>query len=76
MTGNWYLNIDNGLTNVILFIDLKKPFDNIDHGILLSKLELYGLRGTSLNHLRDYLSDTTQVTVINNVNSEISPWYY
>ena len=33
---NWY--IDDGLTNAILFIDLKKCFYTIDHEILLSKL--------------------------------------
>ena len=72
ITDNWYLNIDDGLTNAILFIDLKKAFDSIDHEILLSKLELYGFKGVSLNLFRDYLSDKTQVTVINNVNSETS----
>ena len=72
ITDNWYLNIDGGLTNAILFIDLKKAFDTIDHEILLSKLELYGFKGASLNLFRDYLSDRTQVTVINNVKSETS----
>ena len=72
ITDNWYLNVDDGLTNAILFIDLKKAFDTIDHEILLSKLELYGFKGTSLNLFSDYLSDRTQVTVINNVNSETS----
>ena len=72
ITDNWYLNIDDGLTNTILFIDLRKAFDTIDHEILLSKLELYGFKGVSLNLFREYLSDRTQdqVTVINNVNSE------
>ena len=42
---NWYLNIDDGLTNAILFIDLKKVFDTIE--TLLSKLELYGFKGVS-----------------------------
>ena len=72
ITDNWYLNIDDGLTNAILFVDLKKAFDTIDHEILLSKLELYGFKGVSLNLFRDYLSDRTQVTVINNINSETS----
>ena len=72
ITDNWYLNIDDGLTNTILFIDLKKAFDTINHEILLSKLELYGFKGVSLNLFRDYLSDRTQVTVINNINSETS----
>jgi len=45
---NWYLNIDDGLTNAILFIDLKKAFDTIDLEILPSNLELYGFKGESL----------------------------
>ena len=32
------INIDNGLLNGVLFIDLKKTFDTIDHGIILRKL--------------------------------------
>ena len=72
ITDNWYLNIDDGLTNAILFIDLKKAFDTIDHEILLSKLELYGFKGASLNLFRDYLSDRTQITVVNNFNSDTS----
>ena len=69
-TDNWYVNIDKGLTNAILFIDLKKAFDTIDHEILLSKLELYGFRGAGLRLFKNYLTDRTQVTVINNVKSE------
>ena len=48
-------NIDDGLTNEILFIDLKKAFDtiSIDHVILLSKSELYGFKAAGLNLFRD-----------------------
>ena len=42
-TNNWYLNIDDGLINSVLFLDLKKAFDMIDHNILLKKVQLYGL---------------------------------
>ena len=49
ITDNWYLNIDDGLTNAILFIDFKKAFDTIDHEILRSKLEPYGFKGACLN---------------------------
>ena len=36
-----YLNIDNGLTNSIPFIDLKRTFTTVDTNMLLSNLELY-----------------------------------
>jgi hypothetical protein len=29
-TDQWYINMDNGLINGILFIDLKKAFDTMD----------------------------------------------
>ena len=37
-TNEWYLNIDNGLINGVLFLALKKAFDTEDHRILLQKL--------------------------------------
>ena len=37
-TNNWSINIDNGLLNGVVYIDLKKAFDTIDHAILLRKL--------------------------------------
>ena len=42
-TNNWSINIDNGLLNGVVYIDLKKAFDTIDHAILLRKLANYGL---------------------------------
>ena len=62
--------INDKLYTVGVFIDLRKAFDTIHHGLLLKKLERYGIRGTANSWLKSYLGDRLQYVHMNNVDSD------
>ena len=62
---SWSVNIDNGLINGVIFIDLKTAFDTIDHKFLLQKLASYGIDYRALKWFDSYLSDRQQKCVVN-----------
>ena len=64
-TNSWYTNMDKKLFNLVVFIDLKKAFDTVNHQILLKKLELYGIKGKALSLLKSYLEERSQKCQIN-----------
>ena len=59
-----------GNVSLGVFIDLKKAFDTVDHGVLLAKLEHYGVRGGALGLLRSYLEDRSQYVVMRGCMSQ------
>jgi hypothetical protein len=46
-----------------LFCNLTKAFDSLNHTVLLSKLEFYGINGKLI---KSYLNDIYQRTLMNN----------
>ena len=59
-----------------IFLDLKKAFDNVDHEILLRKLDHYGFRGVSGTWFQNYLQDRYQYVCIKGTNSELKEIRY
>ena len=41
-------NMDKGLINGVVFLDLKKAFDTVDHDTLIKELEFYGIKNNAL----------------------------
>ena len=70
---NWCINTDRGLLNGVIFIDLKKVFDTIDHEIILKKLTKYGVDQGALKWFKSYLTNRKQRCNVNNHLSSASP---
>ena len=72
-TNDCSVNIDNGMLNGVVFIDLKKAFDTIDREILLLKLSNYRVDSTSLKLFESYLTNRRQKCKIIGKLSNSSP---
>ena len=68
-TDDWFNGIDLGQLKGVVFIDLKKAFNTVDHDILCQKLEYYGITGRELAWFRSFLSNRKQFTWANGVDS-------
>ena len=64
-TNDWYMNFDKGLYTGVIFIDLKKAFDTVDHDILIAKLCHYGVAGKELDWFKSYITDRKQCCKVN-----------
>ena len=70
-TNDWYLNIDKGKYTGLIFIDLKKAFDTVDHKILLKKLKMYGVTGLEHDWLTSYLDNRKQFCRVDGTSSGV-----
>lgn len=64
-----YEGLNNKETVLGLFFDMSKAFDTVDHELLVTKLDLMGIRGTTNSWIRSYLLNRTQQVVVDGVKS-------
>ena len=64
-------SIDQGKFGCGIFIDLRKAFDTVNHDILLTKLNHYGVRDNLFDWFHSYLTDRKQYVSINGSTSQL-----
>ena len=72
LTENIRKNIVEGNIGCDIFVDLQKEFNTVEHDILLSKLEHYGIHGLANEWFKSYLSNRKQYVSINGYESNLA----
>ena len=57
----------------VVYVDLRKAFDTVNHEILLKILGKIGIGQNLLKWLHNYLTDRYQWTFENNIHSNVLP---
>ncbi len=71
VTDSWRNSINNREAVGAIFLDMSKAFDCIDHNILLTKLDHYGMQDSALAWFNSYLNGRVQRVCI---NKDVSDW--
>lgn len=62
-------NMENGQVTGVVYLDLKKAFDTVNHRILILKLRAMGVDDSSLVWFKSYLNNRQHRTVVGNAMS-------
>jgi len=66
-----YENIENKKYTCLIFLDIKKAFDTVNHQILLQKMRHNGVRGIANDLIKSYLQNRLQYIEINHFKSSL-----
>ena len=69
----WYKALDNKKFVGVIFLDITKAFDTVNHELLLSKLSNLGLSASAVSWFQSYLSNRCHITRVS--DSYSSPGY-
>ena len=56
MCDDWSDNMDKGRLTGVVFLDIRKAFDSVDHSILQEKVQFYGVADRELMWFKSYLT--------------------
>ena len=70
-TNDWCLNTGKGKYIGLLFVDLKKAFDTVDHEILFKKLNMYGVTGLKHDWFTSYFENRKKFCRIGGTSSDV-----
>ena len=71
MTEKWRYLLDNNHHVGILFLDYRKAFDSVNHEVIDHKLLKHGINGDLHKWIMNYLSERSQITVVNGKSSDM-----
>ena len=66
MTETWKIKLNMGHKVDVIYMDLPKASDSLNHVLLIAKLKCYGLDQNVVEFFRSYLSNRYQCCKINN----------
>ena len=68
--------IDQRKVTAVVYLDMSKAFDSVNHEILLNKLKAIGLSPSAVSWIRSYLSHRFQAVRLNSTLSDALPVAY